>query len=316
MFFKRFAAPAHRSRLSFPVALRWAILLAVLFPVDVRGAEEEESEIPPAEDLTLTTADGLILRATFFPGMHEKKSVPIILLHGYKGDRSDFDGLAKFLQEQGHAVIVPDLRGHGESTDIRRDGSERIEKLEAGSLKISDFAAMVGYDVEAVKVFLREKNNEGELNLDKLCVVGAEMGALVAAVWAAYDWAAPALSTGKQGQFVKSLVLISPEANFKGLKLNDAIGTPLVRSEIAILLIAGKKNTKYKEEVNRLFTGLERFHTDPAKKDLDRFLPDTRLQGTKLLSEQSLKVNQKIGDFLVPLVKRTIPWSEHKKPSN
>ena len=47
----------------------------------------------------------------------------MILLHGFKGSRKDFtqkDGLAAFLQEKlGCAVIVPDLRGHGDSTRIK-----------------------------------------------------------------------------------------------------------------------------------------------------------------------------------------------------
>jgi pimeloyl-ACP methyl ester carboxylesterase len=317
MLFKRSTAQPAGWRLSFSTALRCAILLGVLFPVDVRGADEEQTEIPDPEELTLETADGVLLRATYYPGTYENKSVPIILLHGFKHDRSEFEELAKALQKQGNAVIAPDLRGHGESTDVRRPGSERIEKIAAASLRVADFEAMVKYDVETVKVFLRDKNNDGDLNIDKLCLVGAEMGAMVAANWAAFDWSAenaPQLSTGKQGQFVKSLVLISPEPNFKGLKLTAALADPAVRSQIAILMIAGKQSAKYRDEVNRLYTGLEKFHADAEKKDLERFLPDTRLQGTKLLSEQSLKVNDKILEFTGRLVKRNIPWSERKRP--
>ena len=51
----------------------------------------------------------------------------------------------------------------------------------------AQFKAMVTCDMEAVKKFLWERNNAGELNIDKLCVVGAEMGASVAVNFALAD---------------------------------------------------------------------------------------------------------------------------------
>ena len=39
---------------------------------------------------------------------------------------------------------------------------------------------MVREDMRAVKDFLWERNNAGQLNIDKLCIVGADMGASVA----------------------------------------------------------------------------------------------------------------------------------------
>ena len=44
--------------------------------------------------------------------------------------------------------------------------------------------------MEAIKRFLMTKHNAGELNIDKLCVVGVEFG-LVAVNWAAHDWSWP-----------------------------------------------------------------------------------------------------------------------------
>ncbi len=63
---------------------------------------------------------------------------------------------------------------------------------------------MIDQDLEACKSFLMDKNNAGELNINKLCVVGVEMGAVVAVDWAAWDWHWPRLATGKQGQDVKA----------------------------------------------------------------------------------------------------------------
>ena len=314
MLAQRSPAIPSRWQVSYPTVIGWTVALAILFPLDVRGAEDDE--IPEPEEVTLKTNDDLLLHATFFPGTHLKESLPIILLHGFKGDRHDLDGLATFLQKQGHAVIVPDLRGHGDSTEFRRPPGERNGKIEAGNLRQADFAAMIDSDVEAVKGFLKEKNNEGELNIDKLCVVGvSEMGCLVAAGFSQHDWAWPPLATGKQGQDVKGLVLISPEANFKGLRMADAVNDAALRSQVAVLLIAGNRRNKSKQEFNNLYDGFKKYH-EANKKDLVKFLPDSSLQGAKLISEASLKVNQKIAEFVAELVKLQYPWAERATPLN
>jgi pimeloyl-ACP methyl ester carboxylesterase len=315
MFVRRFSAASSRWQISFPTVIGWTILLAILFPVDVRGAEEED-EIPAPEDIVLKTGDDLLLHATYLAGTHEKESVPIILLHGFKRDRHDFDALGIYLQKQGHAVIAPDLRGHGDSKEFRHAPGERNDKIEAGTLRQADFAAMIEYDVEAVKGFLKEKNNEGDLNIDKLCVVGSEMGALIAAGWSQRDWAWPPLTTGKQGQDVKALVLISPEANFKGLHMADYLGDPAIRSQVAVLLIAGSKKSQARKEITNLYDGLKRFHPDPEKKDLFKFMPDSSLQGARLISEPVLKVSPAIAEFIALLVKQQYPWAERATPLN
>lgn len=308
--------------LRFTWLLRWVLLVALMFPLDAHAAPSEEGdEIPLAEDVYLKTKDGVNLHAVYYPRRiftaldkgspaQKKNSVAVILLHAYNGDCHDFESLAKLLQEQGHAVIAPDLRGHGESKEIERDG--RSEKIETSSLRPADFANMVKFDLETVKKFLVTKNNAGDLNIDKLCVVGAEMGGIVAANWAQLDWSWEILSSGKQGQDVKALVLISPESNFKGMKLIDAISNPDIRSQLAILLIAGRKNSRYSEEVNKLYKHFSKYHLDEAGPKLDRELPETKLQGAKLLSEKSLGVEASIAQFLEPLAKKACPWAERR----
>jgi pimeloyl-ACP methyl ester carboxylesterase len=43
---------------------------------------------------------------------------PVVLLHGWPGDRSDFDAVVPLLEDHGQ-VVVPDLRGFGESDKHR-----------------------------------------------------------------------------------------------------------------------------------------------------------------------------------------------------
>ena len=142
--------------------------------------------------------------------------------------------LAKFLQKEGHAVLVPSLRGHGNSVNVQGSG----RKLLASTLNPAQFQLMVKQDMEACKAYLMAKNNAGDLNIEKLCVVGAEMGAIVAMNWAVEDWHWPVLTTGKQGQDVKALVLLSPPMAFHGIKACRVPG------EVSVLVLWGDKKAR------------------------------------------------------------------------
>ena len=276
---------------------------------------QEPRKVPPPRNVSLETKDGVRLGATYYAGTLKKESVPVICLHGYRGDRSVYESLAEYLQSVGHAVIVPDLRGHGASTK-RADGAT----LDAARLKPGDLRSMVNFDVERVKRFLMEENNKGELNIDKLCVIGSDMGATVAINWAMADGRYPPLGRVKQGQDVKALVLISPLWSFKGININEAMANEYVQRELSILLIVGKEHAKSYSEANRVFRSFQRFHPEPlaeevaTKKDLFIYAPLTKLQGTKLLGE-NLNLEEYIQRFItVRLTNREFPWQDRKSP--
>jgi alpha-beta hydrolase superfamily lysophospholipase len=246
----------------------------------------------------------------------KQDAVPIIILHAWKGDRGDCQALAEYLHELGHAVITPDLRGHGQSTQIVRADGTKGKLNTATQLRPADFQMMVTNDLETIKSFLVKKNNAGELNIERLGIIGAEMGAVLAINYAAADWSWPVYAgTGKQGQDVKAVVAISPEYNFKGLGIAAALQDPRIRTELSFLIIAGKGNAKAFSDAKKLFEMLERSHTDPDKKDLYFVKPDTKLEGTKLLNEQSLKLNEMIGNFVDRrLVEEKFTWAERINP--
>ncbi len=183
-------------------------------------AAKRGEKLPGPQEISgsqLQTRDGVSLSATFFPGPEGKgkESVPVLLLHNWKSSRKEFAVLAPELQKKGCAVLVPDLRGHGASKTqiVVGRGRPREEKLDAAKFRANDYTNMAKYDMGALRSFLVKRNNAGELNLNKLVIVGSEMGAAVAMVWAAYDWTIPNYEHAgiKQGQDVKALVLISPK---------------------------------------------------------------------------------------------------------
>ena len=286
------------------------------------------------EDLLLRTRDGLQLAVTYFANAGDelepgkgRKTIPIVLLHGLKQSRNDYKDLARALQKSGYAVIVPDLRGHGGST--RRIGESRDDTLDAAKMSAAQFGLMVTQDMRAVKDFLWQRNNAGELNLDKLCVVGAEMGASVALNFALLDAVDQERNQVprpdyKVGRFVKALVLISPELSFRGLPTRKAAAYPAVQRDIAVMIVVGKQDAKASSEAKRMYGIFAKSHPEPAGDDkLDKqtlFLGefDTKLQGTKLL-DPKFNLAAVIADFVQRrLVKceaaKDWTWRERKIP--
>lgn len=283
-------------------------------PKPAAAPAPKTSDLPapvPLRGSDLRTADGVMLHATYYPGTQGKETVPIILLHSWKGSRSEFATLAPFLQQQGHAVLVPDLRGHGESSQING------RPVDPAKFTADQFVAMVQFDMETLKKFLQQKNNRGELNLERLCLVGSEMGAAVALTWARDDWRWPSYPGLKQGQFVKALVLLSPRWQFPGLPASAALAHPAVRSQLSVYVLVGKDNSKALAEAQRLHGFLERYHPVPpkeqelAKKDLYFKSFNTKLQGTQMLGNADLNVESYIAKFIeMRLVKQDFPWQE------
>jgi pimeloyl-ACP methyl ester carboxylesterase len=294
---------------------------------DAADTKAKEKKIPEPEDLILQTDDGLDLTLTYYRGLRGKESIPVVLLHMWKQSRNDYKELAPALQKLGYAVIVPDLRGHGDSTNLH--GSRRDEKLNAATMPSSQFTLMVNADMKAIKGFLWKCNNEQELNIDKLCVVGAEMGTAVALNFALADAIEqdnnPVKRAGyRVGCFVKALVLISPEPSFRGLPIRAATTNPVIQRDIAMLILVGNKEAKAFGDARRICGFFERFHPEPTgddkndKKTLFFVKLDTSLQGTKLL-DPKFNVPDLITDFLYRRLtkspeSKTWTWQERKVP--
>jgi pimeloyl-ACP methyl ester carboxylesterase len=291
---------------------------------DPAGAAAKSEGPPKPETIPLETNDGLQMEATYFasPSENPKDAVPIIMLHGWKGSSADFAQLALDMQLLGHAVIVPDLRGHGKSTQIRM-GTD-LRSIDQTLMGKAGFEAMAAQDVEAVKKFLVERNNAGKLNIEKLCVVGADMGAVVAMNWAVRDWSAPKLLTGKQGQDVKALVLISPPLNFHGISVTGPLADQTLKTELSVFIIAGgDKGGKAFSDAQAVYKRLSALRpkppTDPEEfhKRQDLFFDNlkTSMQGTKILDDRKLQaqVSADIGNFIKwRLVDQKFPWTLRK----
>jgi pimeloyl-ACP methyl ester carboxylesterase len=173
--------------------------------------------------------------------------------------------------------------------------------------------------MEAVRRFLIEKNDDGELNINKLCIVGSGMGASVAANWALQDWTAPPLATGKQGQDVKALVLISPRWSYNGLSMQDPLKFGPLRQNVSWLLVCGGKDAKVKADFERVEKQLERSHPLEEKKPgaavatrkgLQVSKLNSTLEGDRLYSQSAAAIDDQVVKFLMENVAAVeLPWT-------
>jgi len=309
-----------------PISHRFLLSLSVLALVvgsiggaaSVYGqAADDKKKIPPPEDISVTTTDGVKLVATYLPSSAGKDAAAVILLHMFKGNRRDMASLGTSLQAKGFAVIMPDLRGHGDSTIVTVDGVDR--KFEAATMPAAQLKNMT-LDLEAMKKFLVAQNNKGLLNIERLGIVAAEMSVPVAANWAYQDWQWPSLPNLKQGQDVKALVFLSPQMSFKTINMSLAITNPqsAVRDKISLFLIAGSEDESVKE-ARKIEQNFTRIRPKPEKpEDRTLFLQDqlkTKLVGTKLLGEANLGVEDQIVEFLeLRLLGPMYPWKDRSGP--
>jgi pimeloyl-ACP methyl ester carboxylesterase len=288
-------------------------------------------KLPKPEQVTLRTKDGMQIRCAYYPGgvkqtakkgVFQKKLgktvVPVILLHGWEGERNQYASLANSLQSRGHAVVVPDLRGHGDSATIRLpNGAER--RIDRDRMRPAEIQGMV-FDVQAVKKFMLTKNNEGELNIELLCVVGAKLGAIVGLIWAQRDWSRQQLPSFKQGQDVKALVLLTPQQKFKGMTASHALKHPVVAGGLSMMIVVGNSDRKNFSDAKAIHKRLERFHRSDggSEEDLFFFDLDTSQSGTELVDPKArLKVDQLIGGFIRKRLEANsarFPWTERRNP--
>lgn len=285
-----------------------------LFAQDKKGAEKPKA--PDPEDFKVQT-DDVELHCTYYPSAKGKEAVPIILVHAWESRRTELDGLARYLQVEGeHAVIVPDLRGHGDSNIRKIAPGAPSEKITPADLTDADLLKMASTDFVFLKNDLIARHNAGEFNIDLLTVVGLELGANLAIHWAAVDWSQPEVAI-RLGHDVKALVLVSPQLVYRRLRAavsNGPLQLPAVRAGLSIMTIGGVNDKNMKTEIGRINNVVARYHPEPkqltGESDADfqkRLLRTksyymrekaTTLQGMELVKAGNMKVPSDILAFI------------------
>jgi len=158
-----------------------------------KSGELEEGELPEPEIVEVISrvpgTEGISLSCALFMSANSDKPdvskniSPMILVHDLGGSKLDLAPLARHLQAAGHTVLVPDLRGHGESTTI----VNQAEEVDYADFKKSDFAT-IGQDLEACKRYLMQFNNDGKLNISMLSMLAVGDMCPIVTEWVLRDW--------------------------------------------------------------------------------------------------------------------------------
>jgi len=95
------------------VLLAWVLQRRLIYFPDARGVTLPQGpQWDGLRDVKFETADGVSLRAWFWPG---RKAGTVLFFHGNAGDRGDRAGFLRTLHDLGYGVFLPDYRGYGGS---------------------------------------------------------------------------------------------------------------------------------------------------------------------------------------------------------
>jgi alpha-beta hydrolase superfamily lysophospholipase len=153
--------------------------------------------------VTIHTSDGVTISASW-----SAPAVPapaVLLVHSLAGTRADWDVAAQSLNSAGFGVLAVDLRGHGAS---------------AGPYATGSLQSMV-LDVQAALAWLKGRH---DVIASQIGIAGMNLGATLAVVAAGGD------------SSVRSLALLSPAAEFRGLRCEPAMRAFAARSGAAFLV--------------------------------------------------------------------------------
>lgn len=163
----------------FGLAFRRVIAAVAFFALLSSGAAEaakrkkkntpEPTPVPRPLDpfrVTIPTADGVALAASWRPAEGDPKAPGVLLVHDFSRDRREWEPFADELRVLGFATLSFDLRAHGEST--RKAGST----LRISPALLKDPSGFPR-DVDAAAAWLRTKS-------PKTAAVGLSVGGYLA----------------------------------------------------------------------------------------------------------------------------------------
>lgn len=245
---------------------------------------------------------------------------------GSKSSEEGWKTLAEELQTEGFAVLTFDFRGHGGSVNVGAKFWDMTHNKMHVRRKAGPPPATVSFndfqprywpylinDIAAARRFLeRRYNDQGECNVSNMILVGAEDGATLGGLWVASEAKRyRLLQTGSKNDYPESkdiiaCVWLSISNNLgptgKGISVQQQLPTWLkeggsaTESKVPMVFVYGKKDTNGDGQAYRLAQTLRKGYMrgatklpkdDPLKATGDYGVPETALQGAKLLSKST-----------------------------
>jgi len=231
----------------------------------------KQAAAPAGRDVVFTTDDNLVIAGTYWPPERKSEPAPIVILvHGYKGSRSDFAPLVPALLKAGFAVLAIDLRGHGGSV-----GAPAMKLADQVVQRDNKLFASMYRDVTAAYEWLR---GQSEVDLARFALVGASVGCSVALDYAGRD------------RSVDAVVCLTPGTSYLGL---DAMSFLRKYGDRLLLLVASHAERaaadQLQHEVPKAVVHV--VPGPPAGED------EMALHGTRMLGKAP-GIEEKTADFL------------------
>lgn len=163
---------------------------------------------------------------------------------------------------------------------------------------LKDYERMMVNDPIPFQRFLVECNNKEKLNLNKLVILGIDMGGTVGGFWAKMDW------EKYKRKNTKTLIIITPNHDLVIERLFK--DSKLFREQMSVLFMVGERDKAAFERAFQLRENIlgkdkdkesyENYNSWDAKIPLLTFPTD--LQGRELLSSEKLKIPQKVAEYI------------------
>ena len=224
------------------------------------------------EDVEYKTRDKQMVHAAYFAPRKKGKAPAALLVHNAGGDSAALYSLADNLQRKGFAVLVPDLRGHGESITESCDWSKTTDA--EAQMRLWNYSMR---DLEASTEYLRDQDQVHNANLS---MVGVGAGSLLAARYAIHD------------ENARAVVVIDPQDESYGFNMGKDI-TEL--GGLPVLIMATKEGRQVALRIKGAAAdgndGLDYVSVKSLKpKKDDDIFSDKRLAGevTKFLREEAM----------------------------
>jgi len=303
---------------SLPILSRRSFSIAMLTLVSATGLNTAFGAQPPAaaavEQKQLTTGDGWLISVEYYsqPGMQD---APVIMIvHGENSNalawKNDY---GKTLQELGYAVVIVDLRMHGNSKTTANG-----QKFDTTDLRPNQYPNMAGFDLEAVKNFLLDEHQKKNLNVRKLGIIASDMSVPIALAFAELDWnklpyddAPTAMMRTPRGQDVHAIAMISPIMQLPGVNANVSLrGLTAPMRQIAFFSAYGTQDTATVKQAERLDKVLQAHQENKARVVLKQY--DSNLNGVALATRTPQLKKDLIEFFDKNLMKYDVPWQDRR----
>lgn len=228
------------------------------------GAVVSAPAFDKSSAVSFKTKDKMVLKGSYFAarakGKNKKAAPAALLIHDAGSDRAELTSIAEYLQKRGFAVLVVDLRGHGESAEEGKTFEKADDKGKESMWSLSS------RDIDAAAAFLSDQDGVHSTNLS---LIGFGAGATLAVRHAAGD------------DNVRSVVLVDPTEETFGYNLVNGL---VDLGGLPTLVVAPKDHRdqakRLQKAAHKENEGLEYVEVTNLKSDAKTLLADKRLNAS------------------------------------